>query len=476
MTFFTTIRRYGLSVLVLCLVPVMTACSLAPAFLQPEVPLEASWVGIALEEQQKNGLMAHELGWRDYFQDKQLQQFIEEALKHNHDLRMAALNADLAKAQYRVTRSASLPGIGVDAAASRSRTAGDLSYTGEASTGNVYTIGLGMAAFELDFFDRVKNQSEAMLNDYLQTLEARDAAQLAIISAVAKAYYQMRTNDALMQLAQRVQQVRKESFSLTQFQVDAGTATVATLQGMLSAIELAKADYEARRRGWLQSRNTLSLLVGRPLSALELDPPADLSTQFPPQTLLAALPSEVLRHRPDIRQAEYTLKKMNANIGVARAAFFPSISLTGSLGFASVALKNLFDGENFVWGVAPRLDLPLFDYGRRQANAKSMEIRQQMAVAHYIKTVQNAFVDINNALIARSTLERQFTAINKSDAAIAERLRLTRIQLQEGLADGLALLDAEREHFTSRQGVLALQQRILFNRVDLYIAMGGGLL
>ncbi len=372
----------------LCMILPLASCSLAPSFLQPEVPLEEAWVGVALKAQQQDALVAHSLDWRDYFQDSQLRQYIGQALEHNHDLRVAALNAELAQAQYRITRSSSLPDVGLDASGRRSRTARDLSPTGEAVTGNVYSVGLGIAAFEFDFFGRVRNERQAMLNDYLQTLEARDAARLSIISAVAKAYFMMRINEEMMRLARSVQQVRQESLELTRLQVDAGTVTEATLQGMLSAIELAKADYEERRRGWLQSRNTLSLLVGRSLSTVESASPAELTAQFPPQELFASLPAEVLLYRPDIRQAEllyrpdirqaeYALKAVNANIGVARAAFFPSISLTSTIGFGSVELDNLFDGENLTWSFAPRLDLPLFDYGRRRANVKAMEIRQQ---------------------------------------------------------------------------------------------------
>ncbi len=469
-------KRHRSTVLALLLVPALISCSFAPSFIRPDVSLEESWVGVALDAQQHNSYLAHEIGWRDYFRDRQLQQFIGEALEHNHDLRIAALNVELAQAQYRITHSAVLPVFTASGAATRSGTAEDLSYTGKAETGSVYNVGLGIAAFELDFFGKVKNQGKAMLNSYLQTIEARDAAQLSIISAVAKTYYLMRTSRELMELAKNVEEVRKKSYELTKLQVEAGTVTEATLQGILSAIELAKADYEERSRSWLQSRNTLSLLVGRPLSDIELEEPADFAEQFPRQELFASLPAEVLLYRPDIRQAEYALKAENANIGVARAAFFPSITLTSSMGYGSRELGNLFGSGNWLWSFSPRIDLPIFDYGRRKANVKAMEIRQKIAVEKYANAVQNAFVDINNALIARSTLERQFTAIKKSDAAIAERLRLIQMQLHEGVVDGLALLDAERQSFTSRQGVLAMRQMVLCNCVDLYIAMGGGLL
>ena len=454
----------------------LSGCSLAPSFLRPEVPLETSWIGTALESQENaQGLAVRDLGWRDYFMDPQLQQFIAEALASNHDLKTAALSAELARAQYRITRSARLPEVDGSASAARARTARDLSYTGEATTGNNYSVGLGVTAFELDFFGRVKNLSEAKLNDYFSTLEARDSAQLSVISAVAKAYYSMRINEQLMALAKDVRKTREDAFNLVRLQIDAGTATETTLQGMISAIELAKADYQAQKRAWVQSCNTLSTLIGRPLSTLELQESIALDKQFAETDLLAGVPSEVLLNRPDIREAEYALKAANANIGAARAAYFPSISLTGTLGFASTDLENLFDSDNGTWSFGPRLDLPIFDYGRRRANVEVMELSQQIAIESYAKAIQSAFADIDNALVARETLKEQLEATRKSDIAVARRLSLTNMQLKEGVVDGLTLLDAERESFNSRQGVLATEQLELNNKVDLYVALGGGL-
>ncbi len=473
----TSFNKTALLFLCSAVISMITAsCSLAPLFHKPEVTLDEAWIGVALQAQQDDKtLAAHDLHWQHYFLDPYLQQLIAEALKNNHDLKIAGLTAEQVQTDYRINRSESLPTLVGSASGKRTKTPKDLSPTGKTTTTNMYSVGLGITAYELDFFGRIKNQNAAMINQYLATLEAKDSAQLAIIATVAKTYYSMRTNHNLMTLAKKVREIREKSLELTRLQVEAGTATEATLQGMIAAIELAKADYQERTRSWQQSRNNLGLLIGRPLSQLKPQPGADLSEQFPEKKLFAGIPAEILLHRPDIREAEYALKAANANIGVARAAFFPSITLTGNAGFGSDSLNSLFDNANFTWTFAPRLDLPFFDYGRRKAKAASMKIQRDIAVEKYRKTVRNAFTDINNALIARKTLEHQVTAIRKSNSAIKERLKLITIQLREGFVDGLALLDAERESFGSQQKLLAVQLMALNNHVDLYTAMGGGL-
>ncbi len=426
------VRKRGVDLLLAAAVILMVSgCSLAPSFVRPEVPLEESWVGAALLAQEAReragGIAVRDLGWRDYFQDPQLRQLIALALNNNHDLKKAALNAELARAQYRITRSERLPGVAGNGAVTKARTGRDSSFSGSARTTTSYRVGLGISAFELDFFGRVKNLSAAKLNDYLRTCEARDSAELAVISAVATAYYEMRTDRELMALAREVAKVRRDAWELTKLQVEAGTATETTLQG------------------------------------------------FPEEPVAAGIPSEVLLARPDIRAAEYALKAANANIGVARAAFFPRISLTGSLGFASSDLGDLFDDENTNWSFGPELSLPLFDYGRRAANVEAMTIRQQIAVENYASVLQSAFAEIDNALAARETLAKQLTAMVISDKAVARRLHLIDMQLKEGVVDGMALLDAQRESFSSRQALYKTAQQILNNQVDLYIALGGGL-
>lgn len=470
-------KRTGRNILLAAAVTLgISGCSLAPSFLRPDVSLEDVWVGTALEAQQEAGShVARDLGWRDYFRDPQLRQFIALALENNHDLKTAALNAELARAQYRITRSDRLPAVDGTASATRKRTAEDLSYYGTASTDNAFTAGLDITSYELDFFSRVKNASDAKLNAYLGTLEARDAAQLSIISAVSKAYYEMRIAHRLMMLAEDVRKTREDAWNLTKLQVDAGTASETTLQGMRSAIELARADYQAQKRASIQARNTLSTLIGQPVTRLKLENALSLRDQFPEQPLVAGLPSEVLLARPDIREAEYALKAANANIGAARAAYFPSISLVGSVGYATTDLDNLFDSDNGTWTFGPRLNLPIFNYGKLRANVEVMKVNEKIAVESYAKAIQNAFADIDNALAGRETLEKQVRATIRSDEAVAKRLYLVDMQMREGIVDGLTLLDAERESFTSRQNVLRTGQLILNNNVELYVALGGGL-
>lgn len=448
---------------------VLAGCSnLAPEYQQPEVALAEQWVGVALKEQSQT-LAVDELPWRQFYRDPRLQKLIAAALIYNHDLRKAALNVQVAEKQYGITRSAELPTVGASGGFTRSRAAGS-GYISEQ-----YNVGLGISNFELDFFGRVKNQSQAALNQYLQTREARDVAQLSLMSAVAKTYFQWRIAEELRNLAQKTLNSRQKSYKLTKLRFQEGIASGTDLSTAQSLIAAARSSYQQQVRAVQQAENALVTLVGQPIDSLELPKGSDLNHQFPDKKLLVGLPSTVLLKRPDIRQAEYGLKAANANIGAARAAMFPQITLTGNIGFASTELSDLLKSANKMWSFGPSISMPIFDAGRRQANVKVSELKQKMAVETYQAAVQSAFQDVADALIARQTLNKQYAAERQGQAATAETLRLVRLQVQEGLADALNLLDAERGDFATRQGVFVTLQQILNNRVDLYTALGGGL-
>lgn len=446
-------------------------CSFAPVYQTPEVPLSERWVGVALQAQ-KNTVAPAELGWREFFTDPRLQVLIATALSHNHDLKNAALNVELAQAQYGISKVEQLPIVGLSGAASRSR-AGEI--MGRSAISERYNVGLGISNFELDFFGRVKNQSEAALNKYLATKEARDAAQLSMINTVAKTYYQWQTAMAMKDLAKKTLNSRQKTRQLTRLRFQEGVSSGTALTTARSAIAMAESAYQQQVRNAQQAENALAMLVGQPLANLNLPKGKPLNQQFPKTPLFVGVPSNVLLNRPDIRQAEYTLKSANANIGAARAAMFPRISLTASTGFASGELSDLISDATRIWSIGPSISLPIFDAGRRQAGVKISEINQQMAVESYQKAVQAAFRDVNDALVARKTLAAQYQAEQRGQAATAETLRLVRLQVQEGLADGLNLLDAQRGDFATRQGTLATLLQITNNQVDLYTALGGGL-
>ena len=444
----------------------LAACSFTPEYVQPEVALPQSWMEVAIAEQGA-GQEAASLGWREFFRDAQLQALIAEALTHNHNLKNAALNVQIAQAQYGIQRSGELPQVNANGSVSRSRNM--------TRVGDSYSVGLGVAAFELDFFGRVQALSEQALNRYFATHEARDAAQLTVIAALAKVYYQARIAEAQIALAEDVLATRQESYRLSKLQYDAGLLTASALRGVEAQIESARSSQAEAKRGHQQALNALSLLVGRPVSQISLPSGADLKAQFAALRLPAGIPSSVLLHRPDIREAEYQLKAANANIGAARAALYPSISLTGALGFGSTELSDLIQRDSVNWSFGPSVAIPIFDRSRLTRNVDIVVAQQQMAVENYQSIVQSAFYEVADALVARETLAEQYAAQQRGNKAVAERMRLENLRFNAGVSTALDLLDAQRESYSSEQGLLATELQMLVNNVDLYIAMGGGL-
>ena len=453
----------------------LAACSFTPEYRQPQVDLPQSWMEVAIAEQGGSGQTADQLGWREFFRDPQLQKLIEEAFAHNHNLKKAALNVQIAQAQYGIQRSGELPQVNANGTVNRSRTPRDLGGLPDGRVGDNYSVGLGAAAFELDFYGRVQAMSEQALNNYFSTREAQDAAKLTVLAAVAKTFYQARIAAAQMALAEDVLHSREESYRLSKLQYDAGLLTASALRGVEAQIESARGSHAEARRARQQALNALSLLVGRPVSQIDLPAAQDLREQFAALRVPAGIPSSVLLHRPDIREAEYQLKAANANIGAARAALYPTISLTGSLGFGSTELKNLIERPNLSWNIGPSVILPIFDRSKLQRNVEIAEAQQQMAVENYQSVVQGAFYEVADALVARETLAEQYEAQQRGNKAVAERQRLEKLRFNAGVSTALDLLDAERESYSSDQGLLATQLQILANNVDLYIAMGGGL-
>lgn len=451
----------------------LSACSFIPAYEQPEVDLASAWMQLSIEEHGGENVQA--LGWREFFQDAQLQSLIETALAQNHDLRKAALNVQLAAEQYGIAEANRLPVVGISGNASRSRTGSGASPTGQEVYADSFRAGIGINSFELDFFGRVRALSEAALQQYSQTREARDAAQLSIIKAVAQAYYGARISKALMDLSEQVLAAREETAKLAKMQFDVGLITGVTLHSYENAIESARADYYGYQRNYQQALNALSLLVAQPLERLQLPAANDLSAQFAAVQMPAGIPSAVLQQRPDVRQAEFALKAANANIGAARAALFPVISLTGSAGYASAELNQLLQGPNSVWSIGPAISLPIFNRGQLNANVRISEISQQMAVESYQSAVKTAFQEVADTLVARESYAKQFAATQRAVKAQNEVLRLEKMRFEAGVTDGLTLIDAERTNFTAQQGLLAVQLSLLQNMVNLYTAMGGGL-
>lgn len=439
---------------------------LAPEYEQPTVAVPETFA-FDLPATEAASIQAASLGWRDYFADPRLHALIELALKNNTNLRTAALNVEQVRAQYAITRtSQEMPNISGTAGATRS---GALAHTGT----NRFNIGLS-TGYELDLWGRVKNSSEAALESYFATTAAKDATHLTLISQVAKAHLNELYAQAAMDLAKRTLSSYEETYRLAKIRHQAGVISAVDLRAQEAQIESAKSTYAGAVRAREQARNALALLINQPIPK-NLPKAKPLSQQFKINNLPAGLSSQVLLNRPDIRAAEHQLRQANANIGVARAAFYPKISLTGTLGLISPQLGNLFQTNKGSWSAGANLSVPIFDWGTNKANLEAVKIEQQKKVVAYEAAVQSAFKDVADALVARAALAAQFESVSAQRKAYNERLRLIHLRYKHGVASSLDLLDAERSSYNSDNAVLNTQLNLLENLVDVYKALGGGL-
>ena len=448
----------------------LSACAMIPKYEQPAVAVPEAFQ----HDTAQSGIVAASLGWQDYFADPRLHRLIEIALERNTDLRGAALNAEAVRAQYMISRAALLPGINASGTGQRGRVAADLSGTGSSYVSSAYNVGLGVTSYELDLFGKVRSTSQAALQSYFASVASRDATHLSLISSVAKAYFNERYAEERMALAQRVLQTREQTYKLTQLRHRAGVISAVDLRQQEALIESAKADYASAVQAREQARNAMAVLLNQPLPA-DLPAGLPLSRQFAIKQLPAGLSSEVLLNRPDIRAAEFALKRANANIGAARAAFFPSISLTGMIGTGSTELSGLFKGGNSTWTFAPSINLPIFNWGSNVANLDYAKIMQQAEIVNYEAAVQSAFRDVSDALVAREQLDKTYAANAQQSKAYADALRLINLRYRHGVASALDLLDAERSSYAADTTQLATQLTLLENMADLYKALGGGL-
>ncbi|HEX8604034.1 MAG TPA: efflux transporter outer membrane subunit [Pseudoduganella sp.] len=466
---------------------VLSACSLAPGYQRPAAPVAADFPanppaadGKGAPPAPADAKSAVDTGWREFFPDGQLQALIAAALENNRDLRTAALRIEEARATYRITRADRLPNLNAALSGTRARTPGFVNpATGQAGIAERFDAGLSISTFELDFFGRVRSLSEAALASYLATDEARQAAQISLVAEVAKAYFTERANAEQLALAQRTYEARRRTYELTRQRLEAGASSLLDLRSNETLMETARASALALARQRAQAANALTLLVGAPTaqtgdvagtSTSSDDARIDAMSAVP-----AGLPSDLIARRPDIRAAEQRLLAANANIGAARAAFFPRISLTAAIGSASPAFSQLFDSGNDTWSFMPQLTLPIFDAGRNRANLTLAEVRRNIAVADYERTIQTAFREVADALAARSYLGDQVAAQRAIQDAQAERLRLLTLRFENGVASTLEVLDAQRELFAAEQDLVQARLLRTTSAIDLYRALGGGL-
>ncbi|WP_028104812.1 efflux transporter outer membrane subunit [Pseudoduganella violaceinigra] len=467
----------------LLLAGAISGCSMAPSYQRPAAPVADAFpagtppVGAATTAAQGTQA-AIDTGWRAFFPDGRLQQLIETALANNRDLRIAALRIEEARGVYRIQRADRLPTLNANLGESRSRTPGFASISGQPQTSGRFDASLAIPAFELDFFGRVKSLSDAALASYLATEEAKQAAQISLVAEVAKAYYTERAFAEQQVLAESTYDARKRTFDLTRQRVEGGASSLLDLRSNEQQMETARASALALARQRAQAANALALLVGQALpagTASGAPQPTEDAQADAMSALTAGAPSDLLANRPDIRAAEQRLKSANANIGAARAAFFPRITLTTSAGSASRDFSGLFEGGSGTWAFAPQLVLPIFDTGRNLANLDVSHARKNIAVADYEKTIQTAFREVADALAARTYLGEQVAAQRTVQEAQAERLRLLQLRFENGVASSLDVLDAQRELFTAQQALVQARLLRMSSAIDLYRALGGGL-
>jgi multidrug efflux system outer membrane protein len=442
--------------------------SMAPPYETPALPV-APHYGTA--DADAPGADAAATGWRDYFIDPRLQALIAQALENNRDLRATALRVDEARAAYGIQRAEQFPAVGLQAGMDRSRTPGDLNVTGQPQLGSQYQVALGLASWEIDFWGRVRSLRDAALQNYLATDAARRAVTVGLIAQVANSDLALRELDERLALAHQTTDSRKESLRIFTRRVEVGAASRLNLTQMQTLLTQAQSLSAQLEQARAQQAHALALLVGAPVA---LPPAASRLEAMQMPALRAGLPSDLLTQRPDIVAAEHQLKAAQAQIGAARAAFFPRIALTGLLGTASAELGGLFDSGSQKWVLSPLLSLPLFDGGRRDNNLSLAETRRHLALANYDKTVQGAFRDVADALAARQWLQRQLVLAQDGLATQAERARLSQLRYDNGAAAFLEVLDAQRDLLVAEQQVVQLRRALLSSQVGLYAALGGG--
>lgn len=457
---------------------VLAGCSLAPEHVRP--PLSAA-PAYPEELEPANGTRkATEIGWQDFFTDPRLQALIQMALDNNRDLRISVQRIEEARGQFRIQSADRLPTVDASGSGARTRTNAaafqipGLGNAGGSIIANRYDVQVGVSAFELDFWGRVANLSEAARANYLSTVAAERAFRLSLIRDVATNYLQARELAERIELAERTLASRGEGLRIAQLRLDAGVTSALDYRQAETLLTQAETELANLRLLRAQTRNFSYVLIGRPVPE-DLPGALSMAHQGIVRDIGPGLPSELLNNRPDILSAEEQLRAARANVGAARAAFFPTISLTGSAGFSSNALDDLFKGDSQVWSFGPSISLPIFDWGRTKGNLTVAKARENIAVATYEKTVQTAFREVADALAGRRYLADQVAAQERATSAQRRLADLARSRYENGVAQYIEVLDAERNLFSTEQSLIELRRAELTNLVSLYVSLGGGL-
>ncbi len=459
----------------LMLAVLLCGCTLMPDYQRPAPPVAAHFAGDSGAA--ASDIAVADIGWRDVFTDAALQKVIALTLANNRDLRVAVLNIEKARAQYGVQRAALFPTVNAATSESASRTPADLSSTGRALTTRSYSATLGFSAYELDLFGRVRSLKEQALQSFLSTTEARRSTQISLIAEVATAWLTLASDQDRLRLARDTLASQSSTYRLTQRSFELGSTSALSLRQAQTSVESARVDVESYTAQVEQDRNALVLLVGADL-------PGEMLPQGLPDTRLAAasplasippgLPSALLQRRPDILEAERDLRAANANIGAARAAFYPSISLTANAGTSSARLAGLFKGGAGAWSFVPQVSLPIFDGGANRANLDIATVSRDISVAQYEKAIQTAFREVSDALAQRNTLGRQLEAQEALVGASAEALQLSQARFDNGVDSYLNVLDSQRTLYSAQKNLIGTRLSRWTNLATFYKTLGGG--
>jgi outer membrane protein, multidrug efflux system len=469
-------HRHGFAAMVMGTMT-LTACTLEPQYVRPNAPVTTPESNVVY------GIPAEDLGWRAFFPDPQLQQLIVLALANNRDLRVAALNVETAQARYRIQRADLFPTVAASTTEQSERIpASVLAASLPAGTPPVqgavvsrsYTAGIGFTSFELDFFGRIRSLSHAALQEYLGFEETRRSAQITLVAEVANAYLNVLADQTLLDITRQTLESQSASYALTQRMFEVGATTQLALRQSESTVDTAKANLAQYERQFAQDRDALQLVLGAPIPT-DIEFSAGLDRIAVVSEIEMEIPSSVLVQRPDVLAAEHRLQAANADIGAARAAFFPSINLTGNFGTASAQLSGLFKHDSEAWTFAPQISVPIFTGGANAASLRVAKLVRDTAVAQYEKAIQTAFREVADTLAACGTLDEQWAAQQALVSASKEAYQLADMRFRGGVDGYLSALDAQRSLYGAQQQLQLVRLLRLENRVTFYKALGGGL-
>jgi outer membrane protein, multidrug efflux system len=456
------------------IVTLLGGCTMAPKYIRPEAPVPTDWpTGPAYEDSLavQGAPMAADLNWREFFSDPRLRKIIETALNNNLDLRAAALNVERARAIYGIRRVELLPTVNGSATYYKARIPVDISGREDTPTLEQFEVNLGITSWEIDFFGRIRSLKDKALEEYLASEQARRSIQILLISEVAGTYQVLASDRERLKLAYSTLETQEAAYNLVRRRHEVGLAPELDLRQAQTRVDAARVDVARYTRQVAQGENGLNLLVGTPVAS---DLLADeLNSIRPNREITADISSEVLLRRPDILQAEHQLKGANANIGAARAAFFPRISLTAVLGTASGDLTRLFKAGQDAWTFTPQIVMPIFD-ARTWWALKATKVDEALAVAQYQKSIQTAFREVADTLATQGTVDDQLAAQQSLVDASADTYRLSNVRYLKGIDNFLVVLDSQRTLYEAQQGLITVNLARLANQVRLYAVLGGG--